>query len=181
MTSSDTFDFTHDGRDFRASIYPDENSGAPWTDECGHGPVRRIRSRDEKRPGEVILGDGPDRRTYGFAYDVQAAQRIALRDGWCFEGADLAVMTKRQIAAEAVQRDIKRLEGWARGDWFYVGVAVQALDDEGEPEGGPYDHAVWGIESDCRDYLREVAQELAGEVLADEARKAHASATVGEC
>lgn len=183
MYTGQTFDFTHDGCTFRATIHADDwCHGAPWDNECGHGPVREIRTRDEKRPGEYILGAGPGWRMCGYAYDVQAAQAQALKDGWGFEGADPATMTKRQIAAEAVRRDIKHLEAWVNDHWCYVGVGVQALDEDGEPMGDEFEHALWGIESNSDDYIRnEVAQDLAQELMREQAGRVYAGATVGEC
>mgnify|MGYP003412973279 CR=1 FL=1 len=160
MYTGQTFDFTHDGKEFRATIHRDSDHGSPWDNECGHGPVRTIRDKRDKRPGEYIMWD-----EYGtaYAYDVQAAQAQALKDGWGFEGADPATMTKRQIAAEAVKRDIKHLEGWVREEWCYIGVGVQALDAAGERE---FAQALWGIESNSDDFIRtEVAPELAGMLI----------------
>lgn len=183
MYTGQTFDFTHEGREFRATIHADDwCHGAPWERECGHGPVRKIRNKRDKRPGEYIIGGVCDSMCTAYAYDVQAAQAQALKDGWGFEGADPATMTKRQIAAEAVKRDIKHLEGWVCDHWCYIGVGVQALDAEGEPAGDEFAHALWGIESNSDDFIRtEVAPELADMLIQEIASHVYAGATVGEC
>lgn len=79
--------FTHNGRAFCVSIEPDSDSGAPWDNEDGHGPVTGWERR-AKLPGELVLngdgrgGLGTDRaRRF---YDFQAACRIARREGWGF-------------------------------------------------------------------------------------------------
>jgi transposase len=46
-------------------------------------------------------------------------------------------------------------------------VCVQHIGPDGEPVGDEFAHALWGVES-CGDYWREVAAELAGEMLPDE-------------
>ena len=181
MYTGQTFDFTHCGKEFRATIHNGSDHGAPWDNECGHGPIRIIRDKRDKRPGEYIIGDVYDSRCTAYAYDVQAAQAQALKDGWGFEGADPATMTKRQIAAEAVKRDIKHLEGWVREEWCYIGVGVQALDAEGEPVGDEFAHSLWGIESNSDDFIRtEVAPELADMLIQEIASHVYAGATVGE-
>lgn len=76
----ETFDFTHNGRDFVAKVYVDDHHGAPWEEEDGHGPVTGWERRD-KRPGELILAE--DGRAKLF-YDFAEACRIARRDGWGF-------------------------------------------------------------------------------------------------
>lgn len=61
-----------------ATIEHDSDTGAPWSEHDGHGPVTDWTIR-AKRPGELILStDGPHKRYYDFA----EACRIARRDGW---------------------------------------------------------------------------------------------------
>lgn len=48
--------------------------------------------------------------------------------------------------------------------WWYVGVAVQMFKGN-TPLTDQYDHALWGIESYCTDYIDEVARELATEAV----------------
>jgi hypothetical protein len=67
--------------DFEATvtIEPDNDSGAPWENCDGHGPVSAWLTR-EKRPGELLLTNRHSnaKRFYDFA----AACKIARRDGW---------------------------------------------------------------------------------------------------
>lgn len=168
MYPSQTFDFEHDGRDFRATIHADDCGDAPWERDDGHGVVSEWTTR-EKRPGERLLN--ADRHSKRF-YDVQASIALARRDGWGVSPETLAEMTRvhgraptaKEIAAAAVERDFDFLRGWCADDWSYIGVAVQPLDDDGEPFGGEFDFALWGIESNADDYIREVAAELASQV-----------------
>lgn len=68
----------------------------------------------------------------------------------------------KAYAAAAAMADFKRLRDWCNDEWCYVGVIVELLDDEGEPTGETA--SLWGIESDCDEYLAEVAIELTGEI-----------------
>lgn len=143
--------------EFVAEIERDDHSDAPWDRECGHGPVSEWTTR-AKQPGErVLVGDRRGAKRY---YDFSEAVRIAKRDGWdappCGEG------TKGQRAARAAEADFNRLRDWCEGDWEYVGVVVSVYRDGEEIE--THAASLWGIESDCTDYLREVAGELFDEV-----------------
>lgn len=69
-----------------------------------------------------------------------------------------ASMTRREYAAGAARADFERLRAWCLDEWHYVGVRVSLLNATGGSE------ALWGIESDSEDYIREVARELADEV-----------------
>lgn len=166
MYDSDTF--THDGFTFRVHIEPDDFQREPWTEEDGHGPVSDWKrhafgmgTKPPKAPGELILvWDHGSYRTYDFA----EACRIARRDGWGAAGDE--GMTRRAKAAHAARADFERLRRWCAGDWSYVGVWVELLDDEGEPT-GERSVGLWGVESDAADYLEEVAREEAGELIAN--------------
>ena len=72
-----------------------------------------------------------------------------------------ATMTPRQYAAQAAMRDFDRLRRWCNDDWCYVGVIVAPICPCcGEPDEGRAE-SLWGIESDCEDYIRDVADDLA--------------------
>jgi hypothetical protein len=132
------------GLRFRVHIEQDDDHEAPWECEDGHGPVRHVRSRDDKRAGERIM---PSHTDGYWLYDWQEASKLAKRDGW---GGD-----------DPVQADFDRLRGWLNGDWQYIGVCVALIDEHDRPITDKYEHALWGIESDCDSYLKEVALELA--------------------
>lgn len=61
-----------------ATTEHDSDSGAPWDNSDGHGPVSDWTTRD-KLPGELILSS--DRSSKRF-YDFAAAVQIARKDGW---------------------------------------------------------------------------------------------------
>lgn len=74
----ETFEFEHNGTDYIATIERDEYHGAPWSEECGHGPVTDWTTC-AKAPGQMVLNEHRGARRY---YDFQEACKIALRDGW---------------------------------------------------------------------------------------------------
>ena len=85
----------------------------------------------------------------------------ARKEGWGVEKPPPG-LTKRAIAALAVEQDFERMRRWCNGEWWYVGVVVM-LDEYDSTE----QRSVWGIESDCEDYIKEVRNELAEELLPD--------------
>lgn len=150
------------GYELIARLEHDDHQDAPWDIECGHGPVSEWTTR-AKKPGErVLCSDGRGRSRNGSRryYDWAEAISIAKRDGW--DAPPYGEGTKGQRAARAAEADFKRLRGWCEGDWEYVGVVVSVEQDGEEIE--LHAASLWGIESDCRDYLREVANELFDEV-----------------
>lgn len=148
--------FQHQGHNFRIELVYDDTHGAPWDEEDGHGPVSEWTSRD-KRPGEMILCQ--DRHSKRF-YDFAAAVAIARAEGW---DAAPYTGTRGERAARAAMRDFNRLREWCTDQWNYVGVVVHLLDDDGDDMNEAA--SLWGIESDDYDYHRDVAKELADEIL----------------
>ena len=156
----EAFDFTRNGADYTARVYVDDSQDHPWDHEDGHGPVRYVRLHHgieysgAKRPGERVLHQ--DGATFWF-YDWQAACKLARADGWNAEPYDAPGRIERAVLA-----DFRRLGAYLREEWIYVGVSVTPED---EPE--TYARALWGIESDAEDYIREVADEIADEIHAE--------------
>ncbi len=148
-----------------ARIHHDTDHGAPWDEEDGHGPVSDWRCADSKQAGELVLHTNHSKARF---YDYAEACRIALRDGWdAAPYNEYKSETPRQQAAKAALADYNRLRQWCGDQWSYVGVMVECSQDDiqlGEA-------SLWGIESDCDDYLAEVANELCDEAL-EEAREA---------
>jgi len=145
------------GCTFEFTVHDDNDQGAPWEQCDGHGPVREVRAyynHPEKRPGERILHQ--DGRTY-WLYDWQAACKLAREDKWNAEPFDAPNRIER-----AVQADFDYLRGWLSGQWNYVGVGVQMDDDDMSQ--GEFEFALWGIESSEREYIKQVARELAFEL-----------------
>lgn len=156
--------FTHAGTQFIVSFENDEDHGAPWDNEDGHGPVSEWTSRD-KKPGERVLSS--DRSSKRF-YDFAEATRIAKRERWgagqewldAFFTKHGRAPTPGEETAQAVERDFEHLRGWANDEWHYVGVCVRHVSQDADER---YSYALWGIESDAEEYLTETTYELADE------------------
>jgi hypothetical protein len=167
MNICDQTTIKHEGREFKVTKYYDEDHSAPWIEQDGHGVIREISSRygrPDKKPGEVVIHS--DRGHY-WLYDIQETTQIAKRDQWglCPEDvAKLGLKTRGEIVRESVRRDMKHCEGYLEGWWHYIGVCVQIIGPDGEPEGEPFTNAIWGIDS-SGDYWEEVARELADSIL----------------
>lgn len=153
------FECEKDGIKYVATIHHDDSGIIPWEEFDGHGPVSDWERRD-KAPGEMILCN--DRSSNRF-YDFAEACKIALRDGWGCNGGRREGETKRAYAARAAMADYEYLRRFCNGDWCYVGVAVQAiavLEDGSEIElTDEYSHACWGIDSDSREHIVDIANE----------------------
>lgn len=148
----------HQGFMFKVELVPDSDHGAPWDEEDGHGVISAWTTRD-KKPGERVLNADRSSKRY---YDFAATIEIAKRDGW---DAKPYGGTKGEKAARAVEADFQRMRAWCNDQWCYVGIVVTLVNDEGEDMGEP-SQSLWGIESDCSDYHKEVARELAEEIIA---------------
>lgn len=149
--------FTHEGLTFTFRMERDDDHGAPWEDEDGHGPVSDWTRRD-KAPGEMVLCEDRGSRRF---YDFAAAVRIAKRDGWNAPPYNVPGETKGQRAHKAAMDDFKRLQDWLYDLWNYVGAIVTCTDLPDHPQA-----SLWGIESDAGEYFDEVATELAEELIA---------------
>ena len=137
---------SHNGTDYRVEYIHDADHDAPWDNDCATGIVSEWTSR-AKRPGERVLCSNR-------FYDVQGTMRKAKAEGW--NTAPYDVPGK---AARAVDADFKRLRAWCNDEWHYMGVVVFPLTDDGD-ELRSQSQSLWGIESDCEDYIKEVTQEL---------------------
>jgi hypothetical protein len=159
----ETLILEHAGFAITAKIWADDDTTPPWEREDGHGPVSDWVYRD-KAPGELLLntrrGTGATYRYYDFA----KACRIARADGWDSKPYNTGQETKRQQAAKAARADFERLRAWCADDWQYIGVALQ-VSRAGVDLTGEYGAALWGIESDCADYITQVANELLPDAL----------------
>ncbi len=144
---------------FAVEVERDDDMEAPWDNSDGHGPVSDWTSRD-KRPGELVLSASRSMKRY---YNFAEACRIALRDGWGHLASKPATPeTPRQKAARAARADFEYLREWCNDEWYYVGVIVTLLDEEGEKT--EISESLWGLESEDEDNLRETARTLADEM-----------------
>lgn len=165
LTHGDSFDFN--GFTFRVMFESDETSDAPWDNSDGHGPVSAWRDLESKEPGERVLTTS--RGNKATFYDFAEATRIAKRDKWGLGEPDLAKLTAqlgrkptpKEIARQAVENDFEFLRAWCNDEWQYIGVIVSLEHDS------DLTASLWGIESNAGDYLDEVANELAEQVLSE--------------
>ena len=154
-----------DGFTLTATIVADNDAGAPWKNEDGHGPVSEWTTSG-KNAGERVLASERDSKRY---YDFAEAVRMAKRDGWGVSGGKKEGETNAQYAARAAEADFESLRAWCNDEWHYVGVCVTVSRDDIQLT-GDYDFALWGV--DCNhpqgnnDYLTEVANEYVDEALA---------------
>lgn len=138
-----------DGFQFEVRYFYDQDSGPPWEECDGHGPVRVLGRSNHKRPGERPMCSGRD--TY--LYDWQAAAKLARKDGWNTEPYDAPKRVER-----AVQADFEYLLAYVREKWHYCGVEVKMVL---HPQ---YNDALWRVET-YKDYHLESAKEQARELL----------------
>jgi hypothetical protein len=146
-----------------ARVYYDDEIRNPWDEEDGHISTEYFDRRADVPSGWTVMS------THGrgyWAFDLGAALLKASREGWGLSPDSREYKwirvkdghkkpTRSQIRYAAVKADAARMADYINGGWHYVGVSVSR---EGEDEN--YEHAVWGIESDCEDYWHDVAKEL---------------------
>lgn len=144
----------------------DQDSGPPWSECDGHGPVTDWVHRDKYSGERVLCLDHGSKRYYDFA----GAMKIAKRDGWGLNDDELAKLTKRlghtptkgQITEAAVEHDFQYLKDWCEDRWHYIGVIVTLFNEDDEEQD---ERSLWGVE-DSGDYYQTVASELADELIA---------------
>lgn len=145
---------TVDDMKFAVYFEHDDDYTPPWERCDGHGPVSEYTDRKKAHSEMILYSDGIHNRYY----DYQEACKIALKDGWNYEGS---TGTKHEIAAKAAMHDYEYLRQWCNDEWHYVGVIVKLLDDDGD-ETGIYE-SLFGVEDTS---WREIAEELAREIIA---------------
>lgn len=138
----------------------DFDTGAPWENCDGHGPVRRTNSRhadgvSDKRPSERPLNHA-GRNDYQFYYDWQAACKLARADSWNAKPYDAAGQVNRAVLA-----DFEYLKSWVNSDWHYAGAIVTLLDREGEEL---KNDSCWGFET-LNDYHVTAGREIAADLV----------------
>jgi hypothetical protein len=159
----DSWTFEVGGRTFAARVLPDHDEGAPWENSEGHGDVSEWTTR-AKRPGELVLAESwrGQRRYYDFAGAVKRARNEGWNAAPYFPPGE---ETKGQRARKAALSDFNYLRAWCNDEWHYVGVTVTPVCTCcGSPDPKRAE-SCWGIESTDDSYLRETAEELAGQFL----------------
>jgi hypothetical protein len=125
-------------------------SDFPFADSVDEGDARSCERDGFTFTARIYrddCSDRPDERDDGFwpSRDPKAAGYV-----------EPAHFDTEQAKAEA------RMAAWERNEWFFIGIAVTA-ERAGVQLVGRYECALWGIESDCGEYIAQVAAELAGE------------------
>ncbi len=183
------------GHRFRINYPQDTDHEAPWEDGDGRGIVSDITSRD-KRPGErVLFKDHHHNKRY---FDWAGTIAKAKEEGWGLGEKKLAALeaklgkppTRGQIIETAVQSEFDHFRTWLNDDWYYVGIVVTLLSQDGEgrysdtEEYTPndYGHAVWGFESNDPDLYMETdsmidayVEELAKAKIKEDAERERAA------
>jgi len=163
---------TPDGLRAVFTVEYDSDASPPWEDD-GHGPVSDWETRP-KRAGELILHANRSARRY---YDFAEACRIALADGWGYDGKSAAEhvaagLTRRQVAANAARADFAALRAWCRDDWYYAGVVVTISDAEEDVELASA--SIWRVDVNYPGSDNAYIDEIAADVLADALHDARA-------
>ena len=160
---------TVNGREFNVELTHDDCMGPPWKEHDGHGDVSEWRQQDyagniPTSPGERVLWR--DSRGWdALVYDWQGAIAKAKADGWGLCDDELRKLadklgrepTAGEIRERAVQRDFDYLRRYCAGDWWFSVITVT------DPISGFYE-CIGGVESDCDDYVNELAKELAEQI-----------------
>lgn len=175
VCEGETIEGAADGWHYVATVERDQFYGAPWEEHDGHGSVSDWRRKGYdghygKAPGELLLCEDSHSCSARF-YDYAAACRTALADGWNCAPYDIEGETGRQRAARAARNDFEALRSWCNDEWFWCCVSV-TVSREGVELGTA---SLCGIECNYpaatgqqrNSYLGEVAEEIAGEALAE--------------
>lgn len=152
MQAYETQTIERNGNTYKAEWFYDTDHGTPWEESDGHGVVSEWTTRN-KLPGEFVLSE--DRHGKRF-YDFAATMKIAKRDGWGVAGKTFS--SKGEQAQAAVMADFELLRGWCNDDWYWCGIIVTLLDDDGEET--DITESLWGIESNSDEYHQEVIADL---------------------
>lgn len=143
----------------RMTREPDDCLDYPWKEYDGHGIVSDWENR-AKRPYERVLAYDGGRSMF---YDVQGSIEKARKEGWGLPEEEAKGLTKKQIAAAAVERDFKYCKKWANEGiwWDVIGVSVYVNNDKLDSE------YIGGIESTAdRDTIRNLVGDLVAQIEA---------------
>lgn len=129
----------------------------PGNQASAHQPLRR---GSQSIASLIIRVHPPFEDTDKWQY-IQATTAKAIDEGW---DAAPYTGTRRQKAARAVEVNFQRLRAWCNDQWSYVGVIVTPICPHCGEAASSQSESLWGIESDCSDYIEEVAHELADQL-----------------
>lgn len=182
---------------FKVEIVQDNDSGKPWKECEGFGPVREAEKGYydrylTKKPGERVLHLG-DRNCYSWVYDWQGAIALAKRDDWGVSPENrpdnwekLSAKQQREIA---VQHDFDFLKAWCDEDWVWSGICVTLLIEGEDGDLAPYDgdldlsDSLWSVEfwqyknlddaknSHAKSVVTEMIDHIAKTYLAEQAER----------
>ncbi|WP_217468778.1 hypothetical protein, partial [Staphylococcus aureus] len=80
----------------------------------------------------------------------------ALRDGWDANPYNLfGEQSKRQQAAKAARADFEYLRAWCQDEWYWVGIIVTLLDEDGNKT--DIRDSLWGMASNDEDGISHEA------------------------
>lgn len=104
----------------------------------------------------------------GDSDDVHLVPAVEIRSGYLFSrrGSRSCYYRPQAGCEDEWRRDEERLRDYYAEGWYMVGVVV-TVSRAGIKLAQT---SLWGIESDCGDYMEDVAKELSGEAI-EEAKK----------
>jgi hypothetical protein len=137
------------GRQYIAYTAYDDSGQAPWDDDCTLDGV----VSDWKHTGHY----GNPRKA-PFERGVLCTDRNSYRT---FDNRRYMALAKehgctRERAHKQCLEAFERMRQWCSDQWQYIGVMVECVDYDGNVLG---EDALWGIESDCEEYIKEVIQD----------------------
>ena len=161
--------FIYEGYTFELEIDHDQDAGPPWEECDGMGDVSDWTSRDKKPCERLLYQDRGSKRFY----NIQSTIEKATKEGWGLGPDHLLKLTeklkrtptRKEIIAEAVERDFDYLRRWCNNEWYYAVLHVTLLIDGVETEHEAY---LGGVEYDwysSDEYVAETAREMASECL----------------
>jgi len=193
----DTKIVKYKGRQYRTTFPYDDDHPKPWVGDDGRGIVHSTSFHADKRPGwRPLPGYGDTAKWFDWAGTIKKAKE----EDWGLSAKDRAALaaelgadpTPGQIIERAVQKEYDFLLAYMQNNWYYVGIEVTLLNEDGEPDESLQD-TCWGFET-WKDYHLEAAQGMVEELdvrvekelakrYADEARDARVreQARAGGC
>lgn len=168
------------GLTFHLSLSLDHDHEPPWdNDDLGRFMEQRGTyhgQRLDKRPGQIVIAGGMRSDPWLFDYAEATAwlkdqyAEYHNKPRWPAPSAAhrRIGMSLRECVKHDLDATLARWRGWIDDEWTYLGVNV-AVNYHDVPitnaNIGTYWHSIWGIESDCHDYLVETAHDQAWEAV----------------